>query len=445
MGVDQKGRIQIFAKNIRGNANGGILEESKFTKNVAGGRQVQNGAGGGVNHDVNQPKKETLKVLKVEGPFDENNKKVNVVEKNKWYSYKATKFNREPTTHELQNLRWGIKYDDGKIKDIPGVSGKGYKEIVHKVLDNNHSSKLRIYAFFKTPIDNVSVEVYLSHIELIITNETIGYSIMRLFDVADDFTTTMIKNKFPTTIVNVYKVTIKYYEGNQIYDYGSFGVTRDGWQKIDEKNGKYFMINRAFEPRESGKNVYKVGHSFVPSQYKGLMKIDAFELLSFEGKSNLPAEPIHTNYKLDNKTPIGHQRTKIDEVTNVNIHIGGHYTRGRTMKEPVEVQYSSPTTGIPTGTSYTIDEIGIHWVGGSLGCFAFVEPEDIKSTIKSAIISHQKREYDDHTSNREWQNVVNRIHKLEKEKRTNILVKLIKRENYKKVIQEFDPKEILWE
>ncbi len=38
MGGEQKGRIQIFARNIRGNANGGILEESKFTKNVAGGR-----------------------------------------------------------------------------------------------------------------------------------------------------------------------------------------------------------------------------------------------------------------------------------------------------------------------------------------------------------------------------------------------------------------------
>jgi hypothetical protein len=168
MGVDQKGKIQIFAKNIRGNANGGILEESKFTRNVAGGRQVQNGKGGGVNHDVNQPKKETLKVIKVEGPFDENNKKVQILEKNKWYSYKATKFNREPTQQELLNLRWGVKYDDEKIKDIPGVSGKGYKEIVHKVLDNNHSSKLRIYAFFKTPIDNVSVTADLIKEEVII-------------------------------------------------------------------------------------------------------------------------------------------------------------------------------------------------------------------------------------------------------------------------------------
>ncbi len=29
--------------------------------------QVQNGWSGGVNHDVNQPKKEALKVIKVEG------------------------------------------------------------------------------------------------------------------------------------------------------------------------------------------------------------------------------------------------------------------------------------------------------------------------------------------------------------------------------------------
>ena len=35
MAEQQKGQIKIFAKNIRGNASGGILEESRYTKNVA--------------------------------------------------------------------------------------------------------------------------------------------------------------------------------------------------------------------------------------------------------------------------------------------------------------------------------------------------------------------------------------------------------------------------
>ncbi len=443
----KKGQITVVAKNIKGKANGQILEESKQTRNTTGGMFYQDGKKGGVSHNKNKNRKPPLelRVLKVEGAFDEENKKVETVEKNKWYTYKVTQFNREPKKGELQNLRWGVKYDDGTMKDLMDVSCKGYKEISHKVLENNNYSKLRMYAFFKAPNENASVETFTNHIELTITDETIGYSIMRLFDVADDFKTTMIKDKFPTSIVNVYKVTIKYYEGNTIYDYESFGVTRDGWQKIDEKNGKYFMINRAFEPKNSNENVYKAVHSFVPSQYGGLMKIDAFELHSFQDKSNLPAEPIYTNYKLDNKTPITHKRTKIDEVTNVNIHIGGHYTRGRTMKVPVEVQNSSPTTGIPTGTSYTIDEVGVHWVGGSLGCFAFVEPEDIKPDIKTAMEAHNKKTYDDHTSNRPWQDIVNKIHKLEKEKKTNVIVKIIKRSNYKKVIPEFDPKSILWE
>lgn len=52
----KKGQIKIFAKNIRGNASGGILEESRYTRNIAGGRHFQNGKGGGVNNGSNQQK-----------------------------------------------------------------------------------------------------------------------------------------------------------------------------------------------------------------------------------------------------------------------------------------------------------------------------------------------------------------------------------------------------
>jgi hypothetical protein len=434
------GKSYKEAEHIMKDASKGALDFKSPQENTFYGKK------GGKKLDEYQAKKEILpaRVIEVKCYEDfECTKEAKIIGKDKKYFYKATKYNKTPSKADLKGIKWAVQYDDGNPVVANQVNGE--EKISHFVGDVNNISKVRIYAFFKALNKNASVEVLTKHIEIEITDQTIGYSIMRLFDVADDFKTTMTKNKFPACIVNVYKVTIKYYEGNKVYDYGDFGVTRDGWQKIDEKDGKYFMINRAFEPKEANENTFKAVHSFVPSQYKGLMKIDAFELHSFQGKSNLPAEPIYTNYKLDNKTPIAHKRTKIDEVTNVNIHIGGHYTRGRTMKEPVEVQYSSPTTGIPTGTSYTIEEVGIHWLGGSLGCFTFVEPEDIKPDIKSAVAAHNKDEYDDHTSNRPWQNIVNKIHKLEAEKKAGIIVKVIKRNNYKKVIPNFNPKTILWE
>ncbi|WP_431611179.1 hypothetical protein [Chryseobacterium sp. 'Rf worker isolate 10'] len=434
------GKSYKEAEQIMKDASKGTLDFKSPQENTFYGKK------GGKKFDEYQAKKETLpvRVLKVKCYEDfACTKEVTVIEKERKYFYKVTQYNRTPTKAEVKNLKWAIQYDDGSISNAMQVTGE--EKISFFVSDNSQVMRVRVFAFFKTPNKNASIEVFTKHIELEITDKSVGYSIMRLFDVADDFTTTMLKDKFPACIVNVYSVTIKYYEGNEVVEHGSFGVTRDGWQKIDEKDGKYFMINRAFEPKESNQNTYKVAHSFVPSQYKGLMKIDAFELHSFAGKANLPAEPIYTNYKLDNKTPITHSRNKIDEVTNVNIHIGGHYTRGRTMKRPVEVQYSSPTTGIPTGTSYKIEEVGIHWLGGSLGCFAFVEPEDIKPDIKSAFAAHNNNEYSKHTSNRPWQNIVDKIHKLEAEYKAQIIVKVVKRSNYKKVIPDFDPKSILWE
>ncbi|WP_066439918.1 hypothetical protein [Chryseobacterium sp. CCH4-E10] len=162
----KKGQIIIVAKNIKGNAKGKILEESKKTKNIVEGKFYQNGKKGGVNNDKKKDRKPPLelRVLRVEGPFDEKDKKVDAIEKDKWYTYKVTQFNREPKKGELQNLRWGVKYEDGTLKDLNDVSCKGLKEIDHKVYGSNNSSKLRIYAFFKAPNDNASVEIEIETI-----------------------------------------------------------------------------------------------------------------------------------------------------------------------------------------------------------------------------------------------------------------------------------------
>ncbi|MFP3593144.1 hypothetical protein [Chryseobacterium sp. SIMBA_038] len=157
---NKKGQILIFAKNIKGSAKGQILEESKRTQNTAGLKHLQNGSSGGINNSKNQNRKPPveLRILKIDGPFDENDRKVDVIEKNKWYTYKVAKFNREPKKGELQNLKWAVKYDDGKVNELNEISCKGYKEITHKVLDNNNASKLRIYVFFKAPNENASVK-----------------------------------------------------------------------------------------------------------------------------------------------------------------------------------------------------------------------------------------------------------------------------------------------
>ncbi len=116
----KKGRIQVFAKNIRGNAKGSILEESRFTRNVAGGRQVQNGFGGGVNHDVNQARKSVeetrVKTIECHSELDDgsaNDGSGTSLKKgvlfNKTYRFKAKEFtNGEPKNPN--NIRWALKF-----------------------------------------------------------------------------------------------------------------------------------------------------------------------------------------------------------------------------------------------------------------------------------------------------------------------------------------------
>lgn len=156
----KKGQITIMANNIRGVSHGQILEESKWTKNTAGGKHVQNGSGGGVHHNANRERKPVLelRVLKVDGPFDpETGKKVDVIEKEKKYNYKVIQYNRTPLKEELRNLKWGLKYDNGKIGVAPRVTG--LETISYFVSKEDDISKLTVYAFFKKPNENACVKV----------------------------------------------------------------------------------------------------------------------------------------------------------------------------------------------------------------------------------------------------------------------------------------------
>lgn len=74
------------------------MEEAKYIKNIAGGRFMQIGSSGGVNNDMSQPRKEVLRVLKVDGPFDpETGEKVDIIEKEKRYNYRIVQYSRTPT------------------------------------------------------------------------------------------------------------------------------------------------------------------------------------------------------------------------------------------------------------------------------------------------------------------------------------------------------------
>lgn len=175
MAEKKNGQIQIFAKNITGVSHGRILEESKYTRNVAGGKHVQNG-GNGVKNGTNTARNLILelRVLKVDGPFDENNKKVNLIEKGKCYTFKVIQFNRNPKDGELQNLKWASEYnDDGKTSILKNISNKGLKEIKYMLKQESNDSKVRIYAFLKAVNKDASVatKILLGEIILIAGTE----------------------------------------------------------------------------------------------------------------------------------------------------------------------------------------------------------------------------------------------------------------------------------
>ena len=108
-----------------------------------------------------------LRVLKVDGPFD-SGKKVAIMEKGKWYTFKVVQFNREPKADELKQLRWARQYDDAKIVESPNPNIKGSKELKFMVKANNESSKIRIYAYFKQANKDVSVEAEIGLQEIIV-------------------------------------------------------------------------------------------------------------------------------------------------------------------------------------------------------------------------------------------------------------------------------------
>ncbi|MCJ8498903.1 hypothetical protein MVI27_11645 [Chryseobacterium salipaludis] len=130
MAQQEKGQIQIFAKTIRGNSSGVILEESKYIRNIAGGKHVQNGTAGGVNNNLNQTRTSTeeTRVQSIEcldelddGSANDGsgtNQQKGVVF-NKTYRFKVKEYSKgEP--RNLNSVKWLLSYtnpDNGQYTE----------------------------------------------------------------------------------------------------------------------------------------------------------------------------------------------------------------------------------------------------------------------------------------------------------------------------------------
>ncbi|WP_223606654.1 hypothetical protein [Chryseobacterium sp. OSA05B] len=414
------GKSYKEAEHIMKDASKGALDFKSPQENTFYGKK------GGKKLDEYKAKKDILplRVLAVKCYEDfECKKEVTIIEKDKRYFYKVTQYNRTPNKSDLKNLKWGIQYDNGTISNALQVTGE--EKISHFVSKKDTTTtKVRVYAFFKAPNKNASVEVYLQHLRLVITDKTIGYSIIRIFDIANKG----IGTTNPACIVNVYSAELILMKPNEQKKLYSFGVTRDGWQKIDEiDKDTYYFINRAFEPKDSADNVYNSIDYIYPNQIKGWIQFPAFKL-SQNNSLKLAAEPIERNTKLDGKTPIPEKRDDINFAKDVMIHIGGHYLRGGTV-------YMAQPGGV---------KVGVDWLGGSLGCFGFVESVDIKSSIALAQKAHDDDDFDDSMSDKEWYKTVETINTYRKQYGSDLLIQVVKRTNAKKSTT-YKKEDILWE
>lgn len=147
------GKSYKEAGSITKDASKGSLDFKSPKENTFHGKK------GGKKFDEYKTKKDqTLLVEKVEGPLDDNGKKVDKPKEGVQYWFKAT-FNRSASKSEYKKLMWLTKINGIPIPWIfvySAISGNT-QTIQVKIPCYN----MRVYAYFKSPIDKVSVEVKL--------------------------------------------------------------------------------------------------------------------------------------------------------------------------------------------------------------------------------------------------------------------------------------------
>ena len=100
------GKITIIARNISEEASGNIRSDASHIVNQSGGKIIQNSEKG-INYNTYQDRQPPtdIRIKKVEGPYDSNNKLIDKIELGKLYSFKATP-TRKPTFIEIALIKW---------------------------------------------------------------------------------------------------------------------------------------------------------------------------------------------------------------------------------------------------------------------------------------------------------------------------------------------------
>lgn len=147
------------------------VDAKKTTHNAAKSFQQKSGKEKTIRNEdkVTQVKPKShgqINIIKLDGPFDENNRKVTLLEKEKYYIYRVV-FDRKPSKLELNKLKWAHQYDEDKPEELPEPTGKGWVSIKNKICQINKPDKVRMYAYFKEPEKRISVETPVLYTEAI--------------------------------------------------------------------------------------------------------------------------------------------------------------------------------------------------------------------------------------------------------------------------------------
>ncbi|MBC9930275.1 hypothetical protein [Chitinophaga qingshengii] len=171
MGEKNAGNIILISKKYTENGEGVRWNSSAETTLNAAKSVKMHGQEEGVRFGTYEAtQKNTLLVKKVEGPFDEEGKLVNVMYKEKWYVFKATQFSRKPTDKELQQVQWSKQLDDGQVAHIHtgGTVKDGTVAIQYKINAHTVVQQTKIFACFQRPVKTVSVAATVKETEPVI-------------------------------------------------------------------------------------------------------------------------------------------------------------------------------------------------------------------------------------------------------------------------------------
>ena len=142
--------IKRAKESITLTANGGNLTFNARKKVTMVGRN------GGVQYLNDYTPPPPLRVVKLDGPFDEKGQKVSCIKKGISYQYKIVNFNRQPKLHELIRIKWATQFDEGEIiSKYPQNNGK--QEVKFWVPRDVKNSKFSVYAYLEKPSKDVSI------------------------------------------------------------------------------------------------------------------------------------------------------------------------------------------------------------------------------------------------------------------------------------------------